>query len=75
MVFLKMMKGCDFIKFSEFAEINEELCSLSSKNDKVDRIVKLFNEVNDLEHHVLINLFTLNYPNIGVGVSGLVKRL
>lgn len=69
------MKGCDFIKFSEFAEINEELCSLSSKNDKVDRIVKLFNEVNDLEHHVLINLFTLNYPNIGVGVSGLVKRL
>ena len=61
--------------FSRFAEVNEELCMLSAKTAKVNRVAELFKEASAQEINIMIELFTLNFPNIGTGESGLIKRL
>ena len=63
------------MKFSEFAELNEELTNIASKNKKVGAIVNLFGKASLQERSSMISLFTLDFPNIGIGESGLIKRL
>ena len=63
------------MKFCEFAKLNEELTHISSKTEKVNEIVDLFNVASLQERATMISVFTLDFPNIGIGESGLIKRL
>ena len=63
------------MKFSEFAKLNEELTNVPSKTEKVSMITELFNTASYEERFTIINILTLDFPNVGIGESGLIKRL
>ena len=61
------------MKFEEFAELNEELQQLTP-TQSIAKVSRIIAGMDDQEHS-LLGLLAKDYPNSGVGESGLAKRV
>ena len=62
------------MKFQEFADINEEITNMTPTR-KVTVLTKFLATLSSVERTLVIKMFCLDYPNVGTGEAGLIKRL
>ena len=61
------------MKFEDFAELNEELQEMTP-TQSIAKVSRIITSMDDQEYS-LLGLLAKDYPNVGVGEAGLIKRI